>query len=87
MRKVDFNKYSKALLETGKESGMLDQLIADLETVCEKINENIELKKLLASLQVTFTEKKEILKAIFQDFISEKTYNFIFVLIKNNKPQ
>ena len=77
--------YSKALLELGKQYNILDEILADLEDVSEKLNTNLDLWKYLLDPQIKMPRKKQALKAVFQDFISEKTYNFLFILIKDKK--
>jgi len=77
--------YSKALLELGKALGILDELLADLKNVNEKINTNLDLKKYLLDPQIKFEKKKQALRIVFQNFINEKTYNFLFILIKDKR--
>lgn len=75
--------YSKALLDLGRQYDILDEILADIEDVAEKLNANLDLKKYLLDPQIKMSKKKQALKAVFQDFISEKTYNFLFILIKD----
>lgn len=77
--------YSKALLELGKQYGILDELLADIEDVAEKINQNLDLRKYLLDQHIKLPKKKQALQAVFQDFISEKTYNFLYILIQDKK--
>lgn len=85
MKIAGIKHYAKALVEMGDEFGCWDELVADLESVDEKINENLDFKKYLTDRQISFEKKKESVKVVFQDFISQKTYNFIYLLLKNNK--
>ena len=77
--------YSKALVDLGNQYGIFDELLADLADVSEKIDANPDLRKYLLDPQIKLDKKKKALQAIFQDFISEKTYNFLFILIKDKK--
>lgn len=77
--------YAKALVELGIENQCYDALVSDLIDVDEKINGNLEFKKYLTDKHVTFAEKRKVLHDIFQDFIAEKTYNFLFLLIKDGR--
>src|SRR3989339_1971334 len=77
--------YATALVELGIENQCYEALVADLVDVDSKINENLEFKKYLTDKHVTFTKKQEALKNTFQDFISDKTYNFLYLLIKDGK--
>jgi F-type H+-transporting ATPase subunit delta len=85
MKKVKIKNYSKALVRLDVKQGVVEQLIADLESVAEKLNTTLELKRFLSDKHFSLTEKKQALKAVFQDFISEKTYNFVLLLIKDKK--
>ncbi|MFZ5365613.1 MAG: ATP synthase F1 subunit delta [Patescibacteria group bacterium] len=77
--------YAKALLLLGQEHGIADQLLADLTDVAIKLNSNLDFKKYLVDPQIRFDKKKQALAAVFQDFISPKTYNFLYILIKGKK--
>jgi len=77
--------YAKALVELGLENSCYEALFTDLTDVDQKINENLEFKKYLTDKHVSFRKKQEALKNTFQDFISDKTYNFLFILLKDGK--
>ncbi|OGF31640.1 ATP synthase F1 subunit delta [Candidatus Falkowbacteria bacterium RIFOXYC2_FULL_36_12] len=83
MKKINKKHFAKALTRLGREKGILEQLLADLTDVSEKLNANLELKQYLTNPHISFTDKKKALKVVFQDFISEMTYNFIFLLLKS----
>jgi F-type H+-transporting ATPase subunit delta len=77
--------FARSLVEIGNESNCFSELIADLESVEEKLDSNLEFKMYLNDKQVTFKQKKQALEHIFKDFVSKRTYNFIYILIKANK--
>lgn len=77
--------YAKALVELGIENQCYEALVADLIDVDDKINENLDFKKYLTDKHVTFVKKQKALKNTFQDFIGDKTYNFLCLLIKDEK--
>jgi len=77
--------YAKALVEMGLENQCYEALIADLVDVDNKINENLEFKKYLTDKHVSFEKKQQAVKTTFQDFVGGKTYNFLFILIKDGK--
>lgn len=83
MKKTNLKKYSQALLEVGRENEIIDDLIADLETVSEKFNLNTDIKVFLNDPHLSLAKKVDSLEKIFQDFISKKTYNFLKLLIKD----
>ena len=77
--------YARSLVEIGQECGCFDELIADLIDVDEKINLHLDLKTFLLDKQVTLKKKSAALADIFKDFISQRTYNFILMLIRAGK--
>lgn len=85
MKKINLNNLAKALIFVGQENNMVEQLIADLVDVAEKIDQTPELKIYLNRPQITLKQKKQMLKTVFQDFISELIYNFLILIIKNKK--
>lgn len=85
MKSAKTKQLARALVESGKEHDCFEQLIADLKDVDRKINNNPDLARYLTDKQVEFENKKKALQQIFQDFISAKTFNFIFLLIKSQK--
>jgi len=85
MKIASIKHYAKALVEIAHENSCWDELLADLESVDVKINENLDFKKYLTDRQVSFEKKKEALETVFQDFISKKTYNFVYLLLKSGK--
>lgn len=87
MKKIHLNNYIRALVEIGNESGSLDQLIGDLEYVQKKIFENNSVAFFLNGTSAKLTEKKQALKTVFQDYISHRSYNFILLLVRENKLQ
>lgn len=85
MRMVKIKHYVRSLVEIGHENDCFDELTADLSDVDEKINQNLDFKKYLLDKQVPLARKSKALKEIFQDFISQRTYNFILLLIKDGQ--
>lgn len=85
MKTLKAKHYAKALVDLGDESSCLTELVKDLRGVDEKINANLDFKKYLINRHIEFGKKKKALNVVFQDFIGQKTYNFIYLLIKDGK--
>jgi F-type H+-transporting ATPase subunit delta len=85
MKGATTKHYAKAIAGLSDDQAVFDQLIADLVDVHEKLDEALDLKQYLVDPHVSLTKKKEALKTVFQDFISERTYNVLYLLIKNKK--
>ncbi|MFA6537351.1 MAG: ATP synthase F1 subunit delta [Patescibacteria group bacterium] len=85
MRIAKIKHFVKSLVEIGVENKCFDNLLADLKEVDKKISENSDLKRYLNDVQVTLAKKKQALQVVFQDFIGKLTYNFVYLLLQNNK--
>ncbi len=85
MRVAKIKHFVKSLVEVGLENDCFDNLLVDLKEVEEKISTNIELQRYLNDSQVGLRNKQKALTAVFEDFISKHSYNFIFLLLKNNR--
>lgn len=85
MKIINLKHYVAALIKIGKEQGIFDQLLVDLQSAAQKINENSDLKRYLTDSHVSMDLKKKSLTLVFQDFISERTLNLLLLLIKEKK--
>lgn len=76
-------KYSYALFEVSQEIN--DQnIISELKLIKENLKD-LELQQFLSHPQIDKNIKKETLKKIFGEFISEYLQNFLYVLVDNNR--
>jgi len=85
MKSAKIRQLARALVESGNDHGCFSQLIEDLKSVSEKVTASPDANRYLSDKQVDFEKKQTALKHIFQDFISAKTYNFLWLLIKSQK--
>jgi F-type H+-transporting ATPase subunit delta len=85
MKKLTLKHLARAAHEFGQTAGIWEQFIVDLKSAALKIAENEEARKYLLDGRVTLADKKKALRLIFEDFISARTYNFIYLLIKSEK--
>jgi F-type H+-transporting ATPase subunit delta len=85
MKALKIKHYAKALVEIAGESNSWEQLLADLSDVAEKLNAELEFKQFLVDKHITLAKKKEFLEKVFKDFIGKQTYNFLFLLIRDDK--
>ncbi len=76
-------QYAKALFDLGKEKQLEDIYYADLKMVCEALNENNKIWKVLSNPLINLEERKNILKNIFQNSVHEEFLHFLFVLVDN----
>ena len=78
-------KYSNALFQTAKESGLCEKVYNDLVFISETINTNEQLKNALMNPIVTLNDKKDIFERLFKIHIEKVTLDFVFLLLENNR--
>lgn len=78
-------RYATSLLETAKEKNILDVVSRDMELVYRTIEDNIQLKSVLASPIVKSPVKLSILTEIFQPVVSEDSMKFMKFIIEKNR--
>ena len=80
-------RYAKAFLEYAIQNDMVDESLADLELLTETIQSNRELRNILSQPFVQKSKKEAILKRVFENKISDKTLNFIDLILEKNHPE
>ncbi len=85
MKALKIKHYAKALVEIARENNCWDQLMADLYDVSSKLNAELDFKRFLTDKHIPLSKKKESLEKVFRDFIGKRTYNFLILLIKDQK--
>lgn len=78
-------RYAKAYLEYAIQSQMTDEGLSDMETISETINESRELRRILSEPFITDNKKNDILMRVFKGNVSDKTLNFISLMIDKNR--
>jgi F-type H+-transporting ATPase subunit delta len=78
-------KYSQALFELGKETDQLIGFKDELAVVVEAIQKDKNLQRIIFHPRVLADDKKEILKNIFKDILSENVFNFLYLLIDKRR--
>lgn len=78
-------RYAEALFSLAKESNKIDEFQAEMEKVVAALAEVPEFKGYLEHLLIPAKDKKEVVKQIFADQLSQTTLNFVFVLIDKRR--
>lgn len=78
-------RYSDAILEIAKEKNELDSVFEDLKNVSEIYNYSAEMKEFLNHPVIPLSEKKELVKSVFEGKITKDTLNLLFTLLDKNK--
>ncbi len=76
-------RYSNALLESAGD--LRDEILSDLDKINEIFNNNVEFQMFFKHPSVSLKDKKETLKDIFQNKINPKTFDFLNVLLDENR--
>ena len=78
-------RYAKAFLEYAIENKMTDQGLADLELLTKTLQDNRELRNILSQPFLSKNKKETIINRIFKGQISDKTLNFIKLMLDKNR--
>ena len=79
------SRYAKALLGLSTESGKLDNVLADMQTLSATISESADLRSLIHNPVIKEEEKSKVFSALFGDKFNEVSMNMIKLLIQNKR--
>lgn len=85
MAELVAKRYSNALFEVALETDRLDSMGEELSLITASLEEHGDLFKALKSPLIKSDEKKEMLRAIFQDHLSKELMNFLFIIIDKQR--
>lgn len=77
--------YAEALLESAQKSSIIDKTNQDLSMVCKVISESLELRLFLENPLITLKEKKNILKNLFLEQVTDLVLKFLFILVDKRR--
>jgi F-type H+-transporting ATPase subunit delta len=72
--------YAEALLDITTKEGSLDKVINELTSLSTILSESSDLSKALANPTLSSVTKKEIIKSVFKDSVSNTIIKFLMVL-------
>lgn len=84
----DFNitsRYANALIELSEEKNVFEKTASDVELVFNTLTGSKDLRNMLASPVIKSAKKIEILKEIFDSYISQDTINFLTFIVNKNR--
>lgn len=76
--------YARALFESAKENGVLDEIQEQLATWADALGENKDLQTFFFSPRFSSTEKKDAIRRII-DGADERFYNFLELLAERHR--
>ncbi len=82
LEKAVARRYAQAFFAIAREKNLVDKLEAELKTVVDTINDNLELKRVMDHQLVSPEEKKAIIDKVLAQEISEITINFLSIVIE-----
>ncbi len=62
----------------------LEKIIDELDLVDSSFRSSLKLCGYLENPRIPFSEKQKALKDLFKDYISPRTYEFLYLLLKSN---
>ena len=77
--------YAEALFESSKETKALEKTNKDLHIIKTTIEESQILKSFLANPLIIVSAKKEVLKNLFLEQVSNNVLSFLFILIERRR--
>lgn len=77
--------YSDVMFELAEESGLVEQVMDDLEAVASVLKDEPEFLSLLTVGQVKEEEKAKMIRRVFKGRINDLTLDFMCVLAKRNR--
>lgn len=78
-------RYADALVESAKDSNLLQKVFDDLKLVESTLTTSTELKEFLEKPVISHDDKKDVIAQVFKNSVSEATLNFLLLLVDNNR--
>lgn len=78
-------RYAEALFLSAKDIEKVDKVFDELKFIAETYSSSTELSEFLINKLITHQDKKDVLSSLFKDKISGITFNFLCLLIDNNR--
>ncbi len=78
-------RYAQALYEIAVDKKSLDALEEELKAVSAVVESERGLQQILFHPQITVSEKRQVLKELFEGRISETTLNFLYLLVDRHR--
>lgn len=85
MAKLIGKRYALALFDTGQELEKVDDFKEELNTIIDILNKEPELVSILEHPKISKKDKKELVKSVFGESISEEMKNFFYIIIDKGR--
>ncbi len=78
-------RYAMALIELAEEKNIYDKVIEDIQTVYNTLKDSRELRVYLSSPVLSEEKKKEILSAIFDNYVGSDVSSFLSFVVDKGR--
>lgn len=78
-------RYARALYEIAKTKNKVEEFLSDLYEICEVLDKNKKLLKLLKHPEISINRKKEIFSNLFKGKIDEELLTFLYIVIEKGR--
>lgn len=78
-------RYSDALIAVAQERNELDAVAADIQCVCESLRGVPEMANFLTHPVIPLSEKKDMVKSVFEGKINQDVLTLVYLLLEKNK--
>lgn len=78
-------KYAKALFEVTENSKTTNSVIDDINLISDTFSQNAELRIFMSNPIIKFEDKKDVIKQIFENKVTETAMNFLYLLTDNSR--
>ena len=85
MINVIADRYAQALFEVGEETQTTNELYQELKQLVDILNENKDLHNFLRSPLIGREDKKNVMKNIFENQLSDNMNNFLKIVIDKDR--
>lgn len=78
-------RYAKALFEVAERKDKVEVFLRDLSFVCDVIDNNKELRKLIDHPEISLLKKKNIFTKMFKGKIDDELLTFIYIILEKGR--
>lgn len=78
-------RYARALYEIAKTKNKVEEFLSDLYEICEVLDKNKKLLKLLKHPEISINRKKEIFSNLFKGKIDDELLTFLYIVIEKGR--
>lgn len=85
MAELIASRYASALFDAGKDLDKVSEFYEELKLLREVFKEEEKLIQILSHPKISKNEKKDLIKNIFQNQVSQELINFLYILIDKKR--